>query len=163
MTRKLITAIVGAALVFAVPAFGDSWGADRQDEAVPVSPGLVDLIAKNGVVDSSVVDELNQSSTLDGLGRAGLRRNGFDKAVEAKLALESKVSTYAACAGRGACAPRNVFERAAAPAGTAHVATVSSGSGIEWPQIGVGFVVGILLALGLVLGLRHTRVRPLAH
>jgi len=63
MTRKisLITAIVGAALVFAVPAFGDSWGADRQDEAVPVSPGLVDLIAKNGVVDSSVVEALTSS------------------------------------------------------------------------------------------------------
>ena len=58
---------------------------------------------------------------------------------------------------------RDAFERATPPAGTAYVATVSSGSGIEWPQIGVGFVVGILLALGLVLGLRYTRVRPLAH
>jgi hypothetical protein len=58
---------------------------------------------------------------------------------------------------------RDTSERAAPQAGTAYVATVSSGSGIEWPQIGVGFIMGILLAFGLVLGLRYTRVRPLAH
>jgi hypothetical protein len=57
----------------------------------------------------------------------------------------------------------NAFERAHPSAGTAYVAVVSSGGGIEWPQIGVGFGVGILLALGLVLGMRHMRVRPLAH
>ena len=47
MTPKIsfITAIVGAALVFAVPAFGDSWGADRNQETVRVSPDLVDRAA----------------------------------------------------------------------------------------------------------------------
>ncbi len=53
------------------------------------------------------------------------------------------------------------LEFAARSAGTASVAPTSSGSGIEWPQLGAGFGLGILLALGVVLGLRHARVRPL--
>lgn len=58
---------------------------------------------------------------------------------------------------------RGAFERTVPLAGPADVATVRSGSEIEWPQIGVGFGAGLLLALGLVLGLRYTRVRQLAH
>ena len=47
MTPKIsfITAIVGAALVLAVPAFGDSWGADQNQATVRVSPDLVDRAA----------------------------------------------------------------------------------------------------------------------
>jgi len=41
--------------------------------------------------------------------------------------------------------------------------TTGSGREIEWPQVGIGFGVGILLALGLVLAMRATRIRPLAH
>ncbi len=41
--------------------------------------------------------------------------------------------------------------------------TVSSGREIEWPQIGIGFGVGIVLMLGLYLALKGTRTRPLAH
>jgi hypothetical protein len=44
-------------------------------------------------------------------------------------------------------------------------ATPVTGSGdeLEWPQIGIGVAAGILLAFGLVLGLRMVRIRPLAH
>ena len=73
MTPKisLITATVGVALVFAVPAFGDNWGGDRQDQPVRVSPDLVDLLAaKNGTVDSAVVDALNKPNMLDARERA---------------------------------------------------------------------------------------------
>ena len=41
MTPKIsfvTVAIIGAALVFAVPAFGDAWGTDRNQETVRVSP-----------------------------------------------------------------------------------------------------------------------------
>ena len=43
MTRtiSLITATVGAALLFAVPAYGDNWGADQRERAsvaLPRSP-----------------------------------------------------------------------------------------------------------------------------
>lgn len=39
----------------------------------------------------------------------------------------------------------------------------SSGTEIEWPQIGIGFGVGIFLMLTLWLGFRATRTRQLAH
>ena len=47
MTPKIsfITAIVGAALVLAAPAFGDAWGADRNQATVRVSPDLADRVA----------------------------------------------------------------------------------------------------------------------
>jgi hypothetical protein len=43
------------------------------------------------------------------------------------------------------------------------VASIGSGTEIEWPQVGIGFGFGILLALGLGLAVRLTRVPPLAH
>jgi hypothetical protein len=43
------------------------------------------------------------------------------------------------------------------------VAPTSSGDGIDWPQIGIGFGVGILLAVLLGLSLKATRPRTLAH
>ena len=43
-------------------------------------------------------------------------------------------------------------------------ATVSSsGTEIEWSQIGIGLGIGILLMLGLTLAVRATRHPPLAH
>jgi hypothetical protein len=43
------------------------------------------------------------------------------------------------------------------------IVTSDSGGGLEWPQIGIGFGIGILLALGLMLTVRLTRVPPIAH
>ena len=40
---------------------------------------------------------------------------------------------------------------------------VTSGSEIEWPQLGIGFGLGILLVAGLWLTMRMTKGRPLAH
>ena len=64
MTPKIsfITAVVGAALVLAVPAFGDSWGADQHQATVHVSPDLVDR------VDAARQQEL--SSMLDARERS---------------------------------------------------------------------------------------------
>jgi hypothetical protein len=45
----------------------------------------------------------------------------------------------------------------------APVATTSSGREIDFPQVGVGLGIGVLLALGLYLAIRFTRVRPVAH
>ena len=41
--------------------------------------------------------------------------------------------------------------------------TGGSGDEIQWPQVGVGFGVGMALILGLLLAIRATRHRPLAH
>lgn len=43
------------------------------------------------------------------------------------------------------------------------VSATSSGREIEWPQLGIGFGLGIALLLGLMLAVRVTRTRPLAH
>jgi hypothetical protein len=39
----------------------------------------------------------------------------------------------------------------------------SSGRDLDWPQVGIGLGIGIALAFGLILALRATRQRPLAH
>lgn len=49
------------------------------------------------------------------------------------------------------------------PKGPVPAATTGSGSEIEWPQLGIGFGVGITVVLGLMLATRLTRRRPLAH
>jgi hypothetical protein len=46
---------------------------------------------------------------------------------------------------------------------TTATSATSSGTEIEWSQIGAGFGLGILLALGLALMVRASRIRPVAH
>lgn len=46
---------------------------------------------------------------------------------------------------------------------TVQATSASSGSDIEWSQVGVAFGLGILLAVGLGLGVRAVRARPIAH
>jgi hypothetical protein len=43
------------------------------------------------------------------------------------------------------------------------ISVSSSGRDIEWPQLGIGFGLGVALLLGLLLTVRFTRTRPLAH
>jgi hypothetical protein len=43
------------------------------------------------------------------------------------------------------------------------VTPTSSGGGVEWPQVGIGFGIGMLLAIVLGLSLKATRPRTLAH
>ena len=43
------------------------------------------------------------------------------------------------------------------------VSVTSSGREIDWPQIGIGFAIGLLLATGLYLAMRLSRTRQLAH
>ena len=45
----------------------------------------------------------------------------------------------------------------------ASVAAVGSGTEIDWPQLGIGFGVGIAVVLGLILTVRIGRNHPVAH
>jgi hypothetical protein len=66
---------------------------------------------------------------------------------------ETDLSTY-----------RDGPERAVLPSAPVQTtATSDSGRQIEWPQLGIGFGLGILLAVGLWLAMRVTKFRPLAH
>ena len=134
MTPKIsfFTAAVGAALVFAVPAFGDAWGADGNQETVRVSPDLVDRAA--------AVRQQELSSMLD--------------ARERSLAAKNEATTIVVPAIRD-----DRFRLAPATIPTAAV-TVDSGREIDWLQIAIGFGAGAVLTIALFLAMRATRVRP---
>ena len=139
MTPKIsfaTVATIGAALVFAVPAFGDAWGTDRNQELVRVSPDSIDRAA--------AVRQQELSSMLD--------------ARERSLTARSEATTIAA--------PDPIRDnrfRLAAAAIPTPAATVDSARPIDWLQIAIGFGAGTLLAIALFLAMRATRVRQHAH
>jgi hypothetical protein len=137
MTPKIsfITAIVGAALVLAVPAFGDSWGADQNQATVRVSPDLADRGA------AAVQQEL--TSMLDARERSFAAKNDATAIVSDPVRDD-----------------RFRLDPAEVPTPTA---VISSPHGTEWLQIGMGFGGGVLLALSLFLAMRMTRPRLPAH
>jgi hypothetical protein len=166
MTRtiSLITATVGAALLFAVPAWGDNWGSERQNQAVRVSPDIVDLlVAKNGTVDGSVVDAVNQSNMLDARERA----LGVAKTTPQPQGYDARSDGLNRQYGLGEYASPVVadFDRFRIDHSNdpVTVSATSSGRDIEWPTIGIGFGIGIVLLLGLGLVIKATHTRPFAH
>ena len=138
MTPKLsfITAVVGAALVFAVPAFGDPWGADRNDATVHVSPDLVDRVA--------AARQKELSSMLD----------ARERSFAAKRDATTPVAPDPVRDDRFRLDPTSVPRPAT---------TVSSAGDIEWLQIAIGFGCGIVLAMSLFLATRTPRLRLPAH
>jgi hypothetical protein len=130
---SLITAIVGATLVFAVPAFGDSWGADQSQAGVRVSPDLADR--------SVAAAQQDLAAMLDARERSLVTRPATapqDPVRDDRFRLDpSSIPTP--------------------------VTTTGSGRDLEWPQIGAGFALGVLLMIGLLLAMRTPRVRQPAH
>ena len=138
MTPKIsfTTALVGAALVLAVPAFGDSWGAEQNQATVRVSPDLADRAA------AARQQELTRM--LDA------RERSFAAESEAT----GVVSTDPVRDDRFRLVPASIPTPAAA---------ISSAHGTEWLQIGMGFGGGVLLVICLLFGMRMTRPRLHAH
>lgn len=146
MTRRItfITAVAAAALVVGVPAaFADPWGADRQDSpSVVGSPDLVDRVI--------AARQKEQVAMLDARERSlGPLRGDVSTPI---------VVTYRPLVGDGG--DRFVIDGGSTPA---TVTASGSGREIEWPQIGFGVLLGIVLALGLTFVMRTTRSRELAH
>ena len=138
MTPKIsfITAVVGAALVLAVPAFGDSWGADQNQATVRVSPDLADRVA--------AARQQELTSMLDARERSFAAKSEATSVVSPDPVRDDRFRLDAASIPTPA-------------------ATISSPHGTEWLQIGMGFGGGILLAIGLFLAMRMTRPRLPAH
>jgi hypothetical protein len=170
MTRtiSLITATVGAAFLFAVPAYGDSWGLDKGREPVRVSPDLVDraVAAQQARLDEML--DARERSLGAGIG------NSKVSAVEAReRAFATKqVPAPAADDWFGRTVEAAIRDRRSPvvddrftidPTSGQNPVTVSSGRDFELPQIGIGLGLGLMLALGLYLAMRYTRGRPLAH
>jgi hypothetical protein len=132
----LISALVGAALVLAVPALADSWGADRGQPTVPVSPDLADRAA------SAQQKEL--FAVLDARERAFATSRTASTAVTPDRAHDDHFR----------------FDPTSVPT---PLAPTASRGGIDWSQLGIGFAVGVLLMLGLMAAMRMPRARQPAH
>ena len=155
---SLITVVGGAALMLAVPA---AWGKGQLGSSTGAAPDVFERAV--------AVQQRDVSTPI-------VSPDALDRAVAAKLSLQSQPITSPDAVDRAKAAELSqlstqtvspdVFERAVvAREGTLPVTVSATDTGrtIEWPQIGAGFGIGILLALGLLVAMRHTRGRPLAH
>jgi hypothetical protein len=110
------------------------------------------------------VDAKLQTSTVS------IYPDAFERAVEAKSrstaalypdafqrALNNRISASPATT------PGDHHTRIEAVSAPSSTPVSSSGSDVEWPQVGIGFGLGALLALGLMLTVRAVRARELAH
>ena len=144
MTRKisLIIGIAVAALTVAVPtAFGEGRLAGSQE------PDAVAFFKANEMATIG-----RQSVEPGWLKALRIRGEGMQRLYGGGESTTGSLSGY-----------REAGERAVPISGAPVVQPIDSGNQLEWPQIGVAFGVGILLAVGLVLTFRHMRIRPLAH
>jgi len=163
MTPKIsLVTVVAVALVAVPAALGESRTPDVFERAAAahqrstpiVSPDAVDraLAAKLALQSAPIVspDALDRVEAFSAQSRPITSPDAVDRAVAARADYGNRI----------------VFEdyRLRDPVNVPVASsTISSGWDIEWPQIGMGFGFGVLLALGLVLALRYTRIRPLAH
>jgi hypothetical protein len=120
----------------AVPALGDSWGADRSQASVRVSPDLADRAA--------AAKQKELFAVLDA------RERSF------------AASRVAATAGTPEPAHDDHFRFDPSSVPTP-VAKSDPGGGFDWSQLGIGFAVGVLLMLGLMVAMRMPRARQPAH
>lgn len=148
MTRRitLVTAVAAAALVAGVPAaFADPWGADRQDSpSVVGSPDLADRVI--------AARQKELATMLDARERSYSERWN----VQVQPATDSATRSF-----NHFIANDNRFRPR--PTSPTVAVSASSGSEIEWPQIGFGAVLGSMVVLGLMIALRAARSRQLAH
>lgn len=160
MTRKisLITAVAVAALTVGVPtAFGEGRLAGSQEPALAtpdpmIEDGFAQAVAASLALQSTATyRDAFERGVASGQLDLSTFRNAFDRAGNQSQGLQSSVSY------------RDAHERAMPVAAPAQVPTIDAGRNIEWPQVGIGFGVGVLLAVGLLLAVRATRIRPLAH
>jgi hypothetical protein len=171
MTRtiSIITATVGAALLFAIPAYGDNWAADKSQPSTPsTSPDWFERAAA-AAIEKQKVEMLNAREQSLGAGVGNGKFSAIDAREQAfgtKQVLQPAPDWFeraADAAIRNSRVPFVDDRFTIDPTSGQDPVTVSSGREIELPQVGIGFGIGLLLALGLYLTLRYTRGRELAH
>ena len=172
MTRtiSLITATVGAALLFAVPAWGDNWGADQNGQSVGyLNPDAADRAAsaKQQHV-TTMLDAREQALGVSVQNRVQPvdRERALGTKNEITLSSDFYADGFAQALRPSEPRPEPVRDdrfRLVPSTTPSSVTVTSSGTEFEWGQIGIGFGIGLALALGLYLAMRFTRIRPLAH
>jgi hypothetical protein len=192
MTRtiSLITATVGAALLFAVPAHGDNWGADKAQPTTVTSPDWFERAAAAGIQQQKlemldarerglgsqpVVDARSEGmNRLYGLGeyanpvdlreRAMVERPGTTTTEQGGFDARSdglnRLYGLGEYAAPVVADDRFRIDHSNVPV---TVSATSSGREIDVPQVGIGFGIGLVLLLGIFLALRAAHVRPFAH
>jgi hypothetical protein len=167
MTRTIsfIIATVGAALLFAVPAYGDNWGMDKGQEPVRVSPDLADRAAAVEQSRLSAMLDARERSLEAGIGNGKVSAlDARERSFETKQVVTS--SDWFERAAEAAIRDNRVpvvDDRFTIDPTSGTPVTVSSGREVELPQIGIGLGIGLVLAFGLFLLMRYTRGRQLAH
>ena len=187
MTRKisLIIGIAVTALAFGVPtAFGERQlvGAVRQ-RRVLLRERAGDARLRAGDPRSRRRDPGEAPAPLGRRSRVLLRERAGNArlrpvihdhgdATEAKLLLQSPAMEIVR--DHGDATQAKLVERGSTSVGSSDqvrldpnrlstpTVSASSGSEIQWPQLGIGFGLGILLVAGLWLAMRMTKSRPLA-
>jgi len=177
MTRKLTftTILAMAALVLAVPAFGSpdtdeliangfaepQYAPDALERAVAAQqlrqtsqPRYSDSATTAMVVhtQSSSVPRYSDSATAS-IEHAVLAREQAQREVALQYSDRSDSADGAIWASTSPDVTTPVTQTSA----------TGSGTEIEWPQLGFGLGLGILLGFGIFLAMRFIRVRPLAH
>ena len=149
---SLITAVFVAALACVPAAFGDNWGADRQSQTVVGSPDAIDR--------ATAAEQQRLATTM---------LDARERAFGTKREVQLGTGTYPDVVERTAVA----YERTSGFRGDdrftidpssqpGSVSVTGDGRQIEWPQVGIGFGVLLMLLIGLLLALRGRR-HPLAH
>ena len=170
MTRtiSLITATVGTALLFAIPAYGDSWGMDKGREPVRVSPDLEDrAIVAEQIRLARMLDARERSLevAIENRVQPVDRERALGTKNELMLSSDFYADGFAQALQPNDSRPEPVRDdrfRLNADS-TPTVTATSSSRDIELPQVGIGFGLGLVLAIGLFLVMRYTRGRQLAH
>lgn len=154
MTRtiSLIIGIATAALVVGVPtAFGEGRLAGSPEPGV-VAPDWFERAAIRAA-DGDVGVVVTRPDSHDIIR---YESNGYLDSADRAQRIDVVVPT----------ALTDSFERSAPPRGSGtggSTVNASSGSDLDWSQLGTGFGIGLALALGLFLAMRHGRGRQLAH
>jgi hypothetical protein len=173
MTPRITYLTVLAGLALALAAVPTAWG-DGQRQA-PVTPAVVDPAVTahpqrettagtyRDAFERTVADPSEQSplgSYRDAGQRSGARDVAGSTVDRYPDAVHRAVQQHVQSGALPGHADRYEISLPNAPIAAP---TTSPGLDIEWPQLGIGFAVGLLLASGLFLAARIIRIRPLAH
>jgi hypothetical protein len=160
---SIVTAVAALALLVGVPAaYGDNWGADRQDQIAGIgSPDREDR---------AFLAQQNQTATMLDTRERAL---GPDRGFGGTPMLDARERAFATKQVDPAIVPTDTrplvadggdrFRIDGSTGGVVTVGRVDSGRDVEWPAIGFGIGLGALLALGLFLLVWTGRGRTLAH
>ena len=161
MTPKISLVTVVAVALVAVPvASGQNQPADAFERAVAAQSGATPIVSPDAVDRALAARLALQSAPIvspDAVDR--MTMFSTPSATTSPDAFERAVAATADHGNRIVFDDRFIEPVSVPVAGS----PLNSGRDLEWPQIGIGFGLGIVLALGLFLAMRYSRTRPLAH